>query len=52
MQRAHTLLQESSQVAQVAYKVGYSHPSNFSAAFSGYFGFAPKQVSKISREPT
>ncbi len=46
MQRAHILLQEGCQVAQVAYKVGYSHPSNFSTAFSGYFGFAPKEVGK------
>ncbi|EKT4480426.1 helix-turn-helix transcriptional regulator [Pseudomonas putida] len=46
MQLAHALLQEGCQVAQVAYKVGYSHPSNFSAAFSGYFGFAPKTVAK------
>ncbi|MCV4289010.1 AraC family transcriptional regulator [Pseudomonas capsici] len=44
MQHAYTLLQDGCQVAQVGYKVGYSHPSNFSAAFSGYFGFAPKLV--------
>nr|WP_277626980.1 AraC family transcriptional regulator [Pseudomonas mosselii] len=52
MQRAHILLQEGCQVAQVAYRVGYSHPSNFSAAFSGYFGFAPKEVGKRSAMPT
>ncbi|MHA6195033.1 helix-turn-helix transcriptional regulator [Pseudomonas wadenswilerensis] len=46
MQRAFALLQDGCQVAQVGYKVGYNHPSNFSAAFSLYFGFAPKQVSK------
>lgn len=46
MQRAYALLQDGCQVAQVGYQVGYSHPSNFSAAFSGYFGIAPKRVGK------
>ena len=52
MRRALVLLQEGCQVAQVAYRVGYSHPSNFSAAFSGYFGFAPKEVGKRGAVPT
>lgn len=52
MQRAYALLQDGCQVAQVGYKVGYRHPSNFSAAFSDYFGIAPKQVGKGRAELT
>ncbi|WP_287804368.1 AraC family transcriptional regulator [Diaphorobacter sp.] len=42
MQRARQLLEAGSQVAQVAYAVGYAHPANFSTAFERYFGFRPK----------
>lgn len=44
MQRARALLQSGCQVAQTAYAVGYRHPASFSAAFSRYFGQAPKSV--------
>lgn len=44
MRRAHCLLQSGCQVAQAAYAVGYGHPGNFSAAFSRFFGYAPKAV--------
>lgn len=44
MRRAHALLEAGFQVAQVAYKVGYKHPSNFSSAFSSFYGISPKSV--------
>ncbi|WP_355659990.1 helix-turn-helix transcriptional regulator [Halomonas salifodinae] len=44
MRKAHALLESGCQVAQVAYRVGYRHPSNFSTAFSRFFGRAPKAV--------
>jgi AraC family transcriptional activator of pyochelin receptor len=44
MQRAWTLLASGSQVAQAAWQVGYAHPSNFSAAFTRFFGRTPKSV--------
>lgn len=52
MQRAYALLQDGCQVAQVGYKVGYRHPSNFSAAFSDYFGIVPKRVGRGRAGPT
>lgn len=42
MERARVLLDAGCQVAQAAWQVGYAHPGNFSAAFSRYFGHAPK----------
>lgn len=44
MQKAWQLLEAGCQVAEAAYAVGYEHPSNFSAAFSRFFGCAPKSV--------
>lgn len=44
MRQAHVLLESGYQVSQVAYRVGYRHPSNFSTAFSNFFGRAPKAV--------
>ncbi len=44
MKRAWQLLETGCQVAEAAYSVGYEHPSNFSAAFSRFFGCAPKSV--------
>jgi AraC-like DNA-binding protein len=41
MERARNLLETGCLVAQVAWQVGYAHPSNFSAAFSRYFGYSP-----------
>lgn len=44
MARAHSLLQSGCQVAQVAYRVGYGYPGNFSAAFTRFYGKSPKSV--------
>lgn len=44
MHKAWQLLETGCQVAEAAYAVGYEHPSNFSAAFSRFFGCAPKSV--------
>ena len=44
MRKAYVLLESGHQVAQVAYRVGYRYPNNFSAAFSTFFGQAPKSV--------
>lgn len=44
MQKAWHLLETGCRVAEAAYAVGYEHPSNFSAAFSRFFGRAPKSV--------
>ncbi len=45
MRRAWTLLEAGCQVAQAGWQVGYLHPSNFSTAFTRFFGRAPKSVS-------
>ncbi|WP_251374031.1 hypothetical protein [Janthinobacterium sp. JC611] len=34
------------QVAQAGWQTGYRHPPDFSAAFSRYFGYAPKTVGR------
>ncbi|WP_051460243.1 AraC family transcriptional regulator [Pseudogulbenkiania sp. MAI-1] len=44
MQKAWQLLETGCQVAEAAYTVGYEHPSNFSAAFTKFFGCVPKSV--------
>lgn len=44
MHKAHALLEAGSQVAQAAWQVGYRHPSNFSTAFTAFFGQSPKTV--------
>ncbi len=44
MQRAWALLETGCQVAQAAYRVGYRHPANFSAAFTRFHGRTPKSV--------
>ena len=46
MQRAKLLLENGCQVAQAGWQTGYRHPANFSAAFSRYFGCAPKTVGR------
>lgn len=38
------LLEEGISVSQVAYRVGYSHPANFSAAFKRHFGVSPRDI--------
>jgi len=44
MHRAQELLEAGHQVAETAYRVGYQHPSNLSAAFTRFFGCTPKSV--------
>ncbi|WP_437880017.1 helix-turn-helix domain-containing protein [Pseudomonas sp. LRF_L74] len=44
MRRAWTLLEAGEQAASVGYKVGYQHPSSFSAAFQKHFGRTPKSI--------
>lgn len=44
MHRAQELLEAGHQVAETAYRVGYQHPSNLSAAFTRFFGRTPKSV--------
>lgn len=44
MRKAWQLLETGCQVAEAAYAVGYEHPSNFSAAFTRFFGCPPKTV--------
>lgn len=44
MRKAWQLLETGCQVAEAAYEVGYEHPSNFSAAFTRFFGCPPKSV--------
>lgn len=46
MQRAKLLLENGCQVAQAGWQTGYRHPSNFSTAFSRYFGYAAKTVAR------
>ena len=47
LERARTLLQTNiGTVAEVAYKVGFSNPANFSTSFSNHFGYAPSDVKK------
>ncbi|MGV6875847.1 helix-turn-helix transcriptional regulator [Pseudochelatococcus sp. B33] len=38
------LLEEGMSVSQVAYRIGYSHPANFSAAFKRRFAVSPRDV--------
>ncbi len=45
MQYAYGLLrQRIATVSEVAYKVGYGNPANFSTTFSRHFGFPPSEV--------
>ena len=50
MNKAYQLLESKQcQVGIAAYSVGYSHASNFSAAFTKYFGISPKAISKNTK---
>lgn len=44
MHKAWSLLETGQPVTEVAYAVGYQHPSSFSAAFTRFFGRTPKSV--------
>lgn len=54
MQHAWTLLEAGEPVSRVAYRTGFEHPANFSAAFSRFHGRTPKSVAgraRASRAP-
>jgi AraC-like DNA-binding protein len=45
MQQAAQLLKNrQTPINKIAESVGYQHPSNFSTAFSRYFGYSPKSL--------
>ncbi len=47
MNQAEELLKNSNlSISQIAYKVGFSEPSNFSRTFSKHFGCSPSQYLK------
>jgi len=47
LNRAHELLAAGAvTVAEAAYQVGYSNPSNFSTSFSRQFGYAPSEAAR------
>jgi len=47
LREAKKLLETTSlNVSEVAYKIGYKNPSNFSTHFKAYFGFAPNETHK------
>ncbi len=50
MNKAWELLSTGLQVAQTAYAVGYEHPSNFSAAFTRFYGRSPKSIASLTRQ--
>ena len=43
MEQARILLKKGYGVGETATAVGYKDPFNFSKAYKGYFGTAPKQ---------
>lgn len=47
MREAHRLLEAGRQpIGLIAESVGYHHASNFSTAFTRYFGYPPKRIAK------
>ncbi|HBO6004997.1 TPA: helix-turn-helix transcriptional regulator [Pseudomonas aeruginosa] len=44
MHRAHELLLAGHRVSETAYKVGYQHPNNLTAAFVRFWGVSPKMI--------
>ncbi|MCQ8181979.1 AraC family transcriptional regulator [Methylomonas sp. SURF-1] len=52
MHKAYRLLQtRAGHIDAVAEFVGYNHASNFSAAFSKYFGISPRHIAKPASAP-
>ena len=49
-QAMQLLKQETVNVSEVAYKVGFSSPAYFNTSFHGYFGFPPGDVLKKARQ--
>lgn len=46
----HLLLSESTDAADIAFRVGYESPSQFSREYSRMFGFPPREDIKRLRE--
>lgn len=47
MEEAQRLLKAGDiQIAQIAYRVGYHQPANFTQAFKNYFGYPPNEAAK------
>ena len=42
----HLLKNSDLNVSEVAYKVGFKHPNNFSTAYKGHFGILPNETRK------
>ncbi|MEP7454229.1 AraC family transcriptional regulator [Phyllobacterium sp. SB3] len=40
----NAILREGSTIAQAAYRTGYNHPANFTAAFAKHFGYPPSML--------
>jgi AraC-like DNA-binding protein len=40
---AQLLVEREFSVAEIAYRVGYEYPANFSCAFKRYYGCSPRQ---------
>ena len=40
---AQMLVEREFSVAEIAYRVGYEYPANFSCAFKRYYGCSPRQ---------
>jgi FixJ family two-component response regulator len=53
MRRAVRVLVEASNehVKQLAYQLGYEHPTNFTRAFGGFFGLSPQQFRRLLSPP-
>ncbi|WP_245391809.1 helix-turn-helix transcriptional regulator [Salinicola aestuarinus] len=51
LELAHRLLKEGGEVQEVAYCVGYRHPSNFATAFRRHHGLAPRDIVNTARVP-
>ena len=42
------LLNTSNQIDDIAYELGYDHPSNFRKAFKRHFKFTPAELKKFN----
>lgn len=52
LELAHRLLKDGGEVQEVAFCVGYRHPSNFATAFRRYHGIAPRDIAIAARVPS
>jgi AraC-like DNA-binding protein len=44
-------LEQHLRVSQLAFDLGFSHPSAFTRAFRGFFGMSPKDVRALTANP-